>query len=208
MWATDQRQTYPIPALGHGVSSSPSDFDSLVTEAETIPFSGWDFSALEGRWRVGHPPWDYRAIAREHLARSSCFLDLGTGGGEFLASLTPLPAGSYATEGYAPNLEVARRRLDPLGVEVLSISPDNRIPLGDGAVDLVLNRHEEFDAREVHRVLSPGGRFVTQQVGGRNCEELRAIFGAKPHRPTNNTSSVTALANETAGAGLAVKVCD
>jgi len=37
-------------------------FDQLVAEAEALPFSGWDFSALNGRWEEDPPPWDYRSI--------------------------------------------------------------------------------------------------------------------------------------------------
>ncbi|MDE1882063.1 MAG: methyltransferase domain-containing protein [Euryarchaeota archaeon] len=157
------------------------------------------------RWRVGHPPWDYRTIAKEKVAHASGLLDLGTGGGEFLASLAPLPARSFATEGYPPNLEVARRRLAPLGVRVDPIGKDNRIPLPDRSVDLVLSRHEEFDPNEVHRVLSAQGKFVTQQVGGRNCEELRERFGLQASKSTNDTSSVAALSGEVSGAGLRVE---
>jgi len=33
---------------------------------------------------------------------------MGTGGGEFLASLAPLPMHTSATEAYPPNVEIAR----------------------------------------------------------------------------------------------------
>lgn len=38
-------------------------------------------------------------------------LDMGAGGGEFLAMLTPLPRSTWATEGYRPNVTVARAKL-------------------------------------------------------------------------------------------------
>ena len=36
-----------------------ADFDELVTEAMDAPFSGWDFSWLDGRSRSEPLPWDY-----------------------------------------------------------------------------------------------------------------------------------------------------
>ena len=182
-----------------------SEFDRLIEIAGATPFSGWDFSAIEGRWKVGHPSWDYRAIARERIAHASSLLDLGTGGGEFLATLAPLPPKAFATEGYAPNLEVARRRLAPMEVRVLAVHGDLHIPMPDASVHLVLDRHEEFDPREVHRVLQPGGRFVTQQVGASNCEEVRAELGVEGTRPTNAVSSSRALGEEISRAGVDIE---
>jgi SAM-dependent methyltransferase len=46
------------------------------------------------------------------------------------------------------------------------------LPLSDATFDLVINRHESFDAREVQRVLRPGGTFITQQVGAQDLVEL------------------------------------
>jgi hypothetical protein len=37
---------------------------------------------------------------------------------------------------------------------------------------MVINRHEEFSAVEVGRVLKPGGYFITQQIGGENSRAL------------------------------------
>jgi len=73
-------------------SYSGMDFDALVTQAEAEPFSGWDFSWLRGQWREGHTSWDFGATVRERFAQADALLDMGTGGGEFLASLAPLPA--------------------------------------------------------------------------------------------------------------------
>ena len=42
------------------------------------------------------------------------------------------------------------------------------MPFADGRFEVVLNRHEAYDAAEVRRVLSHGDRFLTQQVDGRD----------------------------------------
>jgi SAM-dependent methyltransferase len=184
------------------------EFERRLREGATLPFSGWDFSPIAARWRVGSPPWDFASLLRDKMRTATSMVDLGTGGGEFLASLAPLPRNSFATEGYAPNVELARRRLSPLGVRVIAIGRDLRIDLPDRSVDLVADRHEEFSAAEVLRVLRPGGWFVTQQVGVRNHAELDERFAADTGPPGNDVTNATRLAAEVSAAGLVVERAD
>ena len=147
--------------------------------AYQAPVDGWDFSDLD----VEEPstPWSYERLARESLPGAGAALDLGTGGGEVLLSLADaLPPDTVATEGWPPNLPVAQRALGPHGIDVVAYDaegPDPGLPFPDGRFDVVLDRHEAYLATEVHRVLRPGGRFLTQQVDGRDFEELQNLFG-------------------------------
>lgn len=75
-----------------------NDFETLVAEAQAAGFAGWDFSWLEGRWVEGPTPWDYREQVRARLTVVQSLLDLGTGGGELLASMAPLPPDTWTTE--------------------------------------------------------------------------------------------------------------
>jgi len=151
---------------------------------EREPFSGWDFSHLAGRWHEEHPPWSYDELARSLLRASTSALDLGTGGGERLAAMADaFPARMAATEGHAPNVEIARQRLAPLGVGVVGTGTGTELPFPEASFDLVLDRHTAFDAAEVARVLRPGGTFLTQQVDGRNFADLIERFGASPQFP-------------------------
>ncbi len=162
--------------------------DALLAEAEAHPVEGWDFSWL-GRRAVSHPPpWDFAAIVEGHAGRAVDLLDLGTGGGEWLASLRGRPPRTVATEAWPPNIAVARRRLEPLGVEVVAVAaaPDNVaqrlgldsrvLPFDDASFALVVARHESYVAAEVARVLGPGGIFLTQQLGG-DPNGFRAALG-------------------------------
>ena len=49
---------------------------------EQQPFTGWDFSYLDGRMLEEQPPWSYSARAAQLMKRSASVLDLDTGGGE------------------------------------------------------------------------------------------------------------------------------
>ena len=146
-------------------------FERLINEAEAQQMSGWDWSHVQGRYVETEPPWNYREQVRACLHTEHSLLDMGTGGGELLESLAPLPHDSWATEGYPPNIAFAQARVGPLGVNVVPIEGDV-LPLADASFDLVINRHESFDAREVQRVLRPGGTFITQQVGAQDLIEL------------------------------------
>lgn len=166
-------------------------FDALIAEAEQAPFEGWDFSHLAGRLVEPPPPFDYPAGVRGRLAGVWAMLDLGTGGGEVLAGLAPLPPLTVATEAWGPNVPVAARRLGPLGGRVVFAegAPENwetlasprtsapALPFADGVFDLVINRHESYLPAEVFRVLRPGGWFVTQQCGGTHHGDLNDHLG-------------------------------
>ncbi len=156
-------------------------FERLVADAEGQPFSGWDFSYLKNRYEEGEFSWDIRKMLLESLRHSRSLLDLGTGGGEFLSSLQPLPRTTCATEGYAPNARIARRKLQPLGVDVVqTFCEDNggpspqkgALPFRANTFDCVMDRHEAYIANEVYRVLKRQGVFITQQVGHGNNAEL------------------------------------
>lgn len=151
--------------------SSQKIFDILVREAEGTPFSGWGFSYITDTRRMVESPveWNYYNIALPKLRESECLLDMGTGGGEALSRFTPLPPVTYATEQYEPNVAIARKKLEPLGVKVVQIDEkylnNEVLPFEDGMFDLIINRHESYHPPELIRILKPEGIFITQQVG-------------------------------------------
>jgi len=150
---------------------------------EQTPFSGWDFGRLEGHIVEEPLPWDYAALAREALSEAHSVLDVGTGGGEMLASLRDeWPAQVIATEAYPPNARLAHKRLAPLGAQVVHAidEMDQPLPFADGCFDLILNRHSSYNLTDYASMLRPGGRLLTQQVDGADLKDLAACFGAHP----------------------------
>jgi SAM-dependent methyltransferase len=157
------------------------EFDRLIAEAVAAPFCGWDFSRLEGR-RVEEEDtetvWDYEERARKLVQSVASLLDLGTGGGERLSLLGPFPPLAVATEAYGPNVPIATRQLQPLGVQVVRTHPgvhdssgpqpdgcfaERRLPFPDASFELVLAHSSAFFPAEVYRVLCPGGLLLTAQ---------------------------------------------
>lgn len=165
---------------------NPSELVQAWKREEQQPFSGWDFSHLDGRMIEEQAPWSYSTRAAELMRQASAVLDMGTGGGERFLKLQEFwPKKVAVTEDYPPNFRLATQRLSPLGVQVIDVplTDDDPMPFADGEFDLVLNRHSGLNAREVARILAPGGRFLTQQIHGLWAYDLIAAFGAKPKWP-------------------------
>lgn len=151
-----------------------NEYRALWKQEEAVAkIHGWDFSHIHGRYLEEHDlPWDYREKIKQLRKDEMQLLDYDTGGGEFLLSLGHPYQNTAATEGYPPNVELCRQVLLPLGVDFRPCDDPKKIPFEAGRFDLVLNRHGDFDPQELHRILKPGGIFVTEQVGDQNDRDL------------------------------------
>lgn len=141
--------------------------------------TGWDFSYVTKTGRMVSSPLDW-SLATEVIKKirnTDTFLDMGTGGGEFLSKLRPLPPKTYATEEF--NYSIAKRRLEPLGVTVINVTGKSKLDIENEFFDLIMNRHSDYSPEEVRRIVKSGGYFITQQVGGKNCLDLNHIMGFK-----------------------------
>lgn len=174
--------------------------------------TGWDFSALGDRMQEDPVPWDLDAIYRDALAGARSALDMGTGGGEYLRRFAGvLPPDTVATEGWAPNISVAREALAPLDIPVVEFSASDEapdavpMPFPDARFDVVLNRHESYSPTEVARILARGGRFITQQVGSGELAGLHRLLGFEP---TDLRVTLERFAGEAEAAGLLVEDSD
>lgn len=194
------------------------DFSPLIDAARRRPFIGWD-TTLDGRIETT-APWDFGAGVAALATNAARMLDMGTGGGEVLASLAAHAPLTVATEAWTPNVAVAARRLHPLGIAVVHVDDvrdntaqddddaDGRLPFRDGAFDLVVNRHESFVAADVARILARGGTFVTQQVAdGFNADYYRWLGLPVPAAPAQPWCRAFAIDQLTA-AGFGIVASD
>lgn len=142
-------------------------------------FTGWDLSNIKPRSIDSGPPWRYEDLVREYGLGKKQALDMGTGGGEFLSTVrSALPTKTVATEEWNVNAPIAKRRLRPLGVDIVRCK-SLKLPFASSSFDLIINRHEELEPIEVARVLASGGHVATQQVGD-NWSELKRFFPRAP----------------------------
>lgn len=178
-------------------------------QEERRSFKGWDFSALSGRMEDDGLPWDYEAAVRTYMNKNSgALLDMGTGGGEFLLSLSPPPGRTYATEAYPPNVELCRELFPPHGIELRQVFSDDSLPFEDNSMDLIINRHEAFYIQEVKRILKPGGVFVTQQVGGRNNRALSEFVLGGEAATVDEAFNVEQVSDELRSSGFTIVQAD
>ena len=157
-------------------------FEEFVADGAAAPVEGWDFSWFEGRATEERPPWGYAGLMRARMAGAEAALDIETGGGEVLATLARPPALLVATEGWWPNVQLARMRLQPLGAHVVAAADSPALPFADASFDLVVSRHPVVVLwGEIARVLRPGGTYLSQQIGpGTNRELTDFMMGAQP----------------------------
>ncbi len=148
--------------------------NAWLHEEKIAYIHGWDFSHISGKYEEGKAlPWDYKSIIKKYLSPDMKLLDIDTGGGEFLLSLKHPNEYIAATESYPPNVALCKETLLPIGIDFKEADGcDERLPFEDQTFDVVINRHGEFNAKEIHRILKPGGLFITQQVGAENDREL------------------------------------
>lgn len=171
-----------------------SQFSSFLKDVNK-EFLGWDFSLITGTGRMssGLLSWSYGSMARSLIQDAESVLDMGTGGGEFLSMLRPFPGFVFATEGYRPNIALAREKLEPLGVTVVPIEEDKDLPFADDQFSLILNQHESYSPNEVRRIIQENGIFLTQQVGGLDCIAVNKSLGAAVNHEFENWNLARAV---------------
>lgn len=111
---------------------------------------------------------------------------MGTGGGELFSTFAPFPPKAVVTEGYKLNIPIAKKRLEPLGIKVVEVNNVAKLPFKEGEFDLILNKHDAFNVKEVFRILKKGGIFLTQQVDEDFAEDLTEIFSSERGIPGLN----------------------
>ena len=171
-------------------------------------FEGWDYISGSRRVMIGFDFWDYPTIAAKAVRASKTVLEQGTGGGERFGEIleaADFDGKAYATEGFAPSVEKARERLAPFGVEVIEVSLTAEIPIEDGSLDLILNRHSGWHFEGHLRKLRPGGAVVTQQVGHRTNREIHRVLGV-PFPDPDALSGMAGAREAAEGAGFSLIV--
>mgnify|MGYP003309180735 CR=1 FL=1 len=158
---------FKLPALAYAVLEDKNvftedDLKSLCLEEEKIAhIHGWDFSHINGRFSEDENfGWDYKETVIKYLKNDMKLLDIDTGGGEVLLSFSHPYENTCVTENYSPNVELCKNVLSPLGIVVRQADAGKTLPFDDSTFDIVTDRHGDFNASEIFRVLKPGGIFL------------------------------------------------
>jgi len=183
--------------------SAARSFTRLLAEGQSAPIHGWGFEWFGGRATEERPSWRYLARMSSRMAQVESALDLQTGGGEVLAEIDRPPGLLVATEGWPPNVPLAKRNLGGIGAVVVQAPDAGPLPFRDTSFNLVVARHPTVTPwAEIARVLSGRGTFLSQQIGAASLRELtEALMGSQP--ASDRRSSRRAVEQATA-AGLEV----
>lgn len=144
------------------------------SEENIAHMKGWEFSHIQDRYKSFESDlsWNYEEIVRKCLKPQDKILDIDTGGGEVLLSFHHPYHLTTVTEGYAANVKLCEEKLGKLGIRVCEVTDYSNMPFENEEFDLIINRHGAYDTKELHRILKPGGLFITQQVGEDNDRAL------------------------------------
>ena len=171
----------------NGEMATGDEFDALLVEAGRTPMRGWEYD-YGGRIRLEPPPWDFPGACWSAAAAS--LLDMGTGGGEWLSRLPYRPPLTVATEGWAPNLEIARGAWSPWA-SAWSRWRARRTTIARAgramAAGVAVRRWHLRPGRQPPRVLSA--------IGGPAGAGARRLFSPSRWPATSTASSMRCSAN-------------
>ena len=167
---------------------------------------GWDFSRMrDDRDPV---PWEYLEVVRQYLHPRARVLDIGTGGGERFRSLAPWFGAGVGIDASPEMVRVAREDTPAELAEKVTFREmlAECLEFGEREFDLVLARHASPVMAEVARLLRPGGRLVTQQVGPGSTRAICETFGCGAGGTYDEPpETLEVLAEAAAAAGLQVE---
>jgi len=140
---------------------------------------GWDFSRIRKRTKVIGKKWDFLEIVKNYVDKKTILLDIGTGGGELLLKIARFVKKAYGIDNSESMINTAKRNLEKsqqINVE-FKLADAEKLPFPKEYFNVVTCRHAPFYTEELFRVLKPNGIFITQQVGEKDKENIKKIFG-------------------------------
>lgn len=105
-------------------------------------------------------------------------LDIGTADGLKFFKLSPYIKEGIGIDSEKSMVELAKKHKQEKGIENIEfITMDTgKMDFDNESFDLITSRHAPFSMKEVHRLLKPGGIFITQQVHERDKQNLKDVF--------------------------------
>jgi 23S rRNA (guanine745-N1)-methyltransferase len=185
-----QRQILVCPTA-HAYDIARSGYVNLLQPQDRRSRDAGDSKqAVDARARllaagIGRPLLEdlvQRSVALALAARPTV-VDLGSGSGDLLASLSAVqPIAGIGIDLSAAAADHAARRFPELLWVVANA--DRRLPLIDHSVQLVISSHGRRNPQECARVLAPNGRLLMAVPAEDDLVELRElIHGRKVERP-------------------------
>ena len=112
-------------------------------------------------------------------------LGLASGGGQQMPVLSKLGAECTVFDYSDKQLEADRMVSEREGynIEIIKGDMSKPLPFENESFDVIINRHGDFNATELYRLLKRGGIFITEQVGGDNDRDLVEMVLPNTEKP-------------------------
>lgn len=152
-----------------------SDYETFYNKVGKI--NGWDFSNIKSISEGIR--WDFYDEVTSRCKNTDVLLDIGTGGGENLLSISHalfFAIGIDLSKGMIEKADSNLRKSDVSNVRFFQMSSEN-LQFPAGFFDLITSRHAPFSSKEVFKVLKNGGFFLTQQVSESDKLNVKEAFG-------------------------------
>jgi SAM-dependent methyltransferase len=150
---------------------SQPELDELLASMQ--PRVGWDFSRMSTLQAPA--PWEYGEVVARYLQPTDEVLDIGTGGGERFAAMASRFRRGLGIDIDPEMIALAAQTYSGRNLEFRVCSA--RLERVATSFPVIIDRHSPFDLSAVTDHLSPGGYFITQQVGERNMACVRLSLG-------------------------------
>lgn len=177
-----------------------SDYKSFYDRVGSL--IGWDFSNVKSK--VEGRAWDFYEEVQTRCKPDDLLLDIGTGSGESvlnLAECVQLAVGIDYSEGMIEKAADHLRNTSITNVR-FTLMDFEQLQFPEQFFNVVSDRQCGFDAREVARVLTDDGVFLTQQVSEGDKFNIKQAFGRGQMYGTENGTLLRAYIRDLEEAGF------
>lgn len=148
----------------------------------------------DAKYTKEYPGSDPEKVFKEKLlelsGKNKIALDVGCADGRFTLSVAPFFQKIIAIDLSAGMLEAAEKLQQEKMVENVSFEEQNasKTTFTDGAFDLIYSRRGPTPFSEFYRLLKSGGCFIGINIGEKDCQAIKEIFGRGQGYEEWNTS--------------------
>lgn len=138
--------------------------------------NGWDFSKV--KTTSTGASWNFYEEVKRHCKPGDILLDIGTGGGESVLSISSsalLLIGIDLSNGMMETAKTNLQKSDASNVRFVQMDAES-LQFPNRFFDVVSCQHSPFNSNEIARVLKNGGTFITQQVCENDKWNLKKFF--------------------------------
>ena len=137
----------------------------------------------DAKYTKEYPSGDPEEVFKEKLLelgdKNKIVLDVGCADGRFTLSIAPHFQKITAIDLSTGMLDAARKLHKEKGVENVSFEEQNasKTTYADDSFDLVYSRRGPTPFSEFYRLLKSDGHFVGINIGEKDCQDIKEIFG-------------------------------